>query len=125
MRFEIKERKLLLHNKLIPFGNYNAMFFLGIIFVKNINPTTLRHESIHLKQWFEVMPLVIPLLFINWKWVFLAPVVFYILYLVEWLAKLLVFGKKAYFTISFEKDAYTWQGTPEKRPLYFWIRRIF
>lgn len=125
MRFEIKERSLLLHNKLIPFGDYNAMFFMGIVFVKRLNTKTIKHESIHLKQWFEVMPLVIPLFFINWKWLFLAPAVFYILYLVEWLVKLLVYGKDTYFKISFEKDAYTWQSTPEKRPPYFWLRRIF
>jgi len=50
----------------------------------------INHESIHIKQQQEL---------------FLIP--FYLWYFIEWFFKLFIYGKKAYYNISFEREAYT------------------
>jgi hypothetical protein len=70
------------------------------------------HESIHIKQAEEL--LVLP---------------FYILYVLEWLVKSLIYKsfKKGYYNISFEREAYSNQYNKEyisKRNKYQWIKRI-
>ena len=72
---------------------------------------TINHESIHFKQQEEL--LVIP---------------FYILYVLEWLIKLLFYGKKAYNNISFEREAYGNESNFDylkERKRYNWIKLIF
>ncbi len=71
------------------------------------------HESIHIRQWVECMlasGVVIGalVLFANisaW-WLLLSIGMFYILYVLEWLLKLLFYGKEAYRNLSFEREAY-------------------
>lgn len=72
-----------------------------------------QHENIHLQQEIE-------LLF----------VVFYILYWLEWLVKLVIYRDrtKAYYNISFEQEAYRKEaedGYLESRRHYAWVRYIF
>ena len=65
-----------------PFGVY--------ILEKNITDvTTINHESIHWKQQLEM--LILP---------------FYIWYLLEWIVRLIINGKNAYYAISFEHESY-------------------
>ena len=69
------------------------------------------HESIHIEQQKEL--LVIP---------------FYIIYILEWLIKLTIYGKKAYYNISFEREAYDNEFNKDylaKRKRYAWIKLIF
>nr|DAO36427.1 MAG TPA: hypothetical protein [Bacteriophage sp.]DAW98730.1 MAG TPA: hypothetical protein [Caudoviricetes sp.] len=41
---------IVINNKLIPFGNYKAMNFFGIVFTKDkLTNTEYNHEHIHLK----------------------------------------------------------------------------
>jgi beta-lactamase regulating signal transducer with metallopeptidase domain len=71
----------------------------------------INHESIHIKQQQEL--LIIP---------------FYVLYLTEWFIKLFFYGKKSYYNISFEREAYDNDDNLEylsSRKNYSWIRRIF
>lgn len=71
------------------------------------------HESIHIRQWSECMivsGIIIQalVLFANissW-WFLLSVGMFYVLYVLEWLLKLLFYGKEAYQNISFEHEAY-------------------
>lgn len=68
---------------------------------------TLRHEAIHSAQMREL---------------FYIP--FYIIYIAEWLAKIIfrrLNARQAYFSISFEREAYNNQHDP----LYLSRRKIF
>ena len=70
------------------------------------------HESIHVRQWCECMVLVSVVIWalvlfagISPWWFTLAFLMFYILYVLEWLVKLCVYGHDAYRYISFEREA--------------------
>lgn len=70
----------------------------------------INHETIHFQQALELG--VIP---------------FYIIYLLEWLFKLPFYGAKAYYNISFEREAYFFQNDLQylkRRKRYNWINRI-
>lgn len=70
----------------------------------------INHESIHIKQQEEM--LIIP---------------FYIWYVTEWFIKLFFYGKKAYYNISFEREAYDNDDNLSylsNRKHYAWIKRI-
>ena len=89
---------------LAPFGIYIKDDYIA-------TPKTITHEGIHWKQQMEM--LIIP---------------FYIWYLVEWLIKIPFYGKKAYVSISFEREAYSNEGNVAyifTRRKYAWIKRIF
>tara|TARA_R110000796_G_scaffold214939_1_gene330968 strand:+ start:740 stop:1111 length:372 start_codon:yes stop_codon:yes gene_type:complete len=71
----------------------------------------INHESIHIAQQGEL--LVIP---------------FYIIYILEWFVKLFFYGKKAYYNISFEREAYANEynyNYLENRKSYAWLKYIF
>lgn len=83
-------------NTIVPFKGFKAMNLFGILFVRKeyaekIDQATLRHESIHSRQCWEMLG-----------------VLFYAWYLIEWLARLFQYGfnKSAYRNISFEREAY-------------------
>ena len=103
----------IVRNKYIPFPGYKAINLFGVLFVKNnakIDGVTLNHESIHSRQFVELMVLfAVATVFIRcWLPVF-APFAFYVWYIVEWLIRLLKKGN-AYRNISFEREAYANQG---------------
>lgn len=87
-----------IYNRLIPFKGFTAINIFGICFMrseyKKLEGTpqfknTLRHESIHTAQMKE-----------------LGYIGFYIIYILEWLYRLIMIGgKDAYRTISFEVEA--------------------
>lgn len=80
-------------NNIIPFKGFAGINIFGVLFVRKgvvVSERMIRHETIHTKQMKE-------LLFIP----------FYILYVIEWLVKLLFYGKQAYRNISFEREAYS------------------
>ncbi|MDN0052854.1 hypothetical protein QVN91_07775 [Bacteroides caecigallinarum] len=75
--------------------------------------STRNHECTHARQWVECMlasgviiwALVLFAGISAW-WFCLAFAMFYILYVLEWLIKLMFYGSKAYENISFEREAY-------------------
>lgn len=85
----------IIYNNLIPFNGFIAINLFGILFVRSkakhkLKQTTINHEMIHTAQMKEL--LYIP---------------FYLIYLVEWLCKLLNHSAiEAYRNISFEREAY-------------------
>lgn len=92
------------------------------------------HETIHAMQWTEVTVtsglILLALQFyfeFNPLWLLLAGVVYYVLYVLEWLFKL-PFGN-AYRSISFEQEAYNNECDNdyiEKRPLFCgWTNKVF
>jgi len=73
----------------------------------------INHENIHIQQQIE-----------------LGIFGFYLLYFLEFLVRLIIFRKwkKAYYTISFEVEAYFKQSNLDylqKRKRYFWVSYIF
>ena len=99
----------IIRNKYIPFPGYKAINLFGILFVRGnakINDTTINHERIHTAQMKEL--LYIP---------------FYVLYVLEWIVKLIQFrnGHMAYRNISFEREAYQNQENTQ----YLKSRRFF
>ena len=87
----------IIKNNIIPFKGFRAITLWPFIFVRKgceFNDIHLNHEKIHARQQLEL--LIIP---------------FYIIYLIEWLVRLIITGNshKAYRDISFEKEAYLHQ----------------
>ena len=102
---------IVVKNKFIPFGKYDAIVLWPFIFAKKeLYAYVLRHEKIHGRQQVEM--------FI---------VFFFLWYLIEWLIKLPIYGKKAYSNVSFEREAYGNQYKKDyldKRKHYAWFRYI-
>ena len=97
----------IVRNKYIPFPGYKAINLFGVLFVKNnakIDGVTLNHESIHSRQFVELMVLfAVATVFIRWWLPVFAPFAFYVWYIVEWLVRLP--KGNAYRSISFEREA--------------------
>ena len=100
-----------IYNNIIPFKGFAAINLFGVVFArkeyKPLPDRTLRHEAIHTAQMRE-----------------LAYIGFYILYLLEWLFRLIKqswTGQDAYRNISFEREAYRKQD----RTTYLTYRKHF
>lgn len=81
----------IVRNHLIPFKGFVAINLFGVLFARHeayISETVLNHEEIHTAQMKE-----------------LGYVLFYVIYLIEWLIRLFLPGN-AYRNISFEREAY-------------------
>jgi len=82
----------IIYNNIIPFKGFTAINLFGVLFVRiNVILTDriINHEKIHTAQIKELLYLF-----------------FYVLYGLEWFFKLLKYGLKSYFNISFEREAY-------------------
>ena len=121
----------IIRNKYIPFPGYKAINLFGVLFVKNnakIDDVTINHESIHSRQFVELMVLfAVATVFIRWWMPLLSPLFFYLWYLVEWIVRLFQHRdtNEAYKNISFEREAYVHEGTTgylEDRPIFNWRR---
>ena len=94
-------------NRHIPFKGFRAISLFGVLFARQdaaITPVCINHERIHTEQMKELLY-----------------VLFYLLYLSEWLVKLFKYGKASYRNISFEREAYANQYDA----LYVQSRRRF
>ena len=101
----------IIYNNIIPFKGFTAINLFGILFIRKNNKVSkrlLNHEAIHTAQMKEL-----------WY------VPFYILYLLEWLIKIIKTRSSivAYRTLSFEKEAYTYEAMNSylaKRKKFAW-----
>lgn len=119
-------------NKFIPFPGYSAMMLFGKIFRRqeycgrSISEIIINHEGIHLCQALDFVGNKEDLQILGFC-------IFYILYFIEWLIKLLfaifTFGKvKAYYSISFEQEAYVNEKNlsyQETRKKFAWLKYLF
>ncbi len=104
-----------IYNNIIPFKGYKAIMLFGLLFVRkgfSMKEKDMNHEAIHVAQMKE-------LLYVG----------FYVLYVLEWLLKLLYYwnGHKAYRAISFEREAYGWEYSRyylQERRHYAWTKYI-
>lgn len=106
MKFYIKHNTLIVENKLLPFKGSIAINLFGIIFTRDISLLdgfAINHELVHSKQILECLILL-----------------YYPLYLLEWFVKLLFYKEKAYYNLSFERDA---RNYANRKP-YGWVKRI-
>lgn len=94
-------------------NGYSAitLYPFGIYVQKNPSVDTINHESIHWQQQKEMLCIF-----------------FYIWYLLEWIIKLFIYGKNAYYNISFEREAYKNSSNNKyliSRKKYLWVKYIF
>lgn len=93
------------------------------------------HECTHARQWVECMiasgtiiwALVLFAGISAW-WFCVAFLAFYILYVLEYLIKLIFYGTEAYRNISFEREAYACQTDDhylENGDYFVWAKYIF
>lgn len=83
----------LIYNKWIPFKGFRAINLFGVCFVREgqpMPPHSINHEKIHTAQMREL-----------WY------IGFYILYILEWIYRLIFHTSTAYRGISFEREAYS------------------
>lgn len=111
--------KIIYNSKVIPFPGYRAINLFGVVFVRGSRPlseVTINHESIHTKQITDVLlltltPFLVLFFLIGKLWLVLPLWIssYYGVYLTEWLIRLVVYkfnSKKAYRSLSFEREAY-------------------
>ena len=83
----------IIQNKILPIGKrFYAINLCGVLFAKGpCSERIINHEGIHSRQIFELV--ILP---------------FYILYVLEWIIKLILYRDfyQAYQNISFEREAY-------------------
>ena len=121
-----------IYNKFIPFPGFFAINLFGVMFIREecrnrtIEQRTYDHEGTHTEQMLDFVGG-------NKKLQILGGCIFYILYFIEWLIKLLfsifTLGKaKAYYSISFEYEAYNKEHDHDylkTRKRFVWTKYIF
>lgn len=103
----------IVENRFIPFKGFKAMNVCGVLFVRKgayIGEKTMNHERIHTAQMKEMLY-----------------VLFYLVYVLEWLVRLVLCwnAKKAYRSISFEKEAYENESNEEYLKMRYWFAWLF
>lgn len=81
----------IIRNSILPPNGFAGINLFGVLFVRrdtNVNDRLLAHEAIHTAQMRE-----------------LAYVGFYIIYVLEWLLRLVLHTRTAYSGLSFEREA--------------------
>ena len=127
-------------NKFLPFKGFVAMTVWPFIFIRKDKELKFvdkvkRHEYIHVYQQIECLLVGVVLVFLmlitGCEWWSLIPLgLFFELYAVEWIIKGLInFGnsRKAYRSISFEREAFENQENPDwldDRPKFYWIKYV-
>lgn len=113
---DLKRKVTIIHNRLIPFGDYAIINLFGILFTKNktglLRNKDVNHELIHTAQMKE-----------------LGYIGFYLWYGIEYLL-IRLFHKKqgdAYHDVSFEEEAYANEkdlSYLDKRKHYAWFKYL-
>jgi hypothetical protein len=99
---------LVVRTDLVKLFGISGIMLFPFCFVKKDAPDrTVRHEKIHLKQ--AINLLVIP---------------FYLLYFIFWVRCLFMYGKKAYYYICFEQEAYRNEFKLDYKVKYNWTKYI-
>ncbi|MCC8146833.1 MAG: hypothetical protein LIO93_10460 [Bacteroidales bacterium] len=104
----------IIYNKYLPIKGFVAINLFGLVLAqKSFHPlskTTINHERIHTQQMKEML------------YIF-----FYIWYLIEWMIKLLLYGSKSYYNLSFEREAreneQDMNYSKERKP-FSWIKYL-
>lgn len=103
----------IIYNNIIPFKGFAAINLFGCLFVRNgvkIIDHLINHEFIHTEQQKE-----------------LGYIGFFLLYIMEWLIRLIITPYNAYRNISFEQEAYNNENDEEylkNRKKYSWLKYL-
>lgn len=134
-----KSTMKIIYNDIIPFKGMLAITIWPFVFVRNgtriLNEVDINHESIHGRQQIEVLItslLIIGILVlfahISPWWFFLAPLIYFCWYGIEYFIKRYILGdKKAYRNLSMEKEAYGEEKNLEylkTRKLFAWLKYL-
>ena len=104
----------IVYNKWIPFKGFFAINLFGTYFIREenrhikVSKKTLNHEAIHTAQMKEM-----------------GYIFFYIWYFIEWLIRLIINGRYAYYYLPFEREAYDHEKNYKylnKRKPYSWFK---
>ncbi|MDR2913942.1 MAG: hypothetical protein LBV74_03760 [Tannerella sp.] len=103
-----------------PVSGFKTIMLFGFVFTekKSLGMAVLSHENIHQKQYAECVGIGLCIAFLctiifHALWIWALPfTLYYILYLIEYLVHLVRLrnGTKAYYAISFEREAYDLMG---------------
>ena len=125
-----------IYNKFIPPKGFYAITVIKWIFVRNeykhldgssIYNKMINHESIHEQQILDFTPETFP----SWLRYTIGSICFYLLYVLEWLFKLipcLITKKDAYKSLCAEQEAYKNERNfnyIKNRLKLTWLRKIF
>lgn len=126
MQLQLKYSKIIPPNGFYAITIFNNLIRREKYKNKPISKITYNHESIHLQQELDFV-------FGCEKLYILGGCIFYILYFIEWLIKVIIslftgFKIKASYSISFEQEAYKNQkdlNYLKIRKRFSWIKNIF
>ncbi|WP_163270530.1 hypothetical protein [Dysgonomonas sp. 511] len=100
----------IIYNSYLPGKKYKAINLFGVVFARKdkglLSDTNQNHEAIHTRQGREMLWLI-----------------FYLWYIIEWVIRIIQYRdrNKAYYNISFEREAYANDGNLE----YLKNRKLF
>lgn len=136
-------KKVIYNSKLahtILWANYSTITLTAFVFTeykdeKEMPQWVRNHECTHARQWTEMFLLTGALiwfisLFVEISpWLYLGAVLaFYLLYVGEWLIRLLINGREAYKHVSFEREARDAQYNEtylENANYFAWVKYLF
>ena len=125
-----------IYNKFIPFKGFYAITIIKWIFVRgeckyldgsSVYNKMVNHESIHEQQILDFTPEMFP----SWLRYTIGSICFYLLYVLEWLFKLipcLITKNNAYRSLCSEQEAFENELDFEyinKREKLAWLKKIF
>ena len=125
-----------IYNKFIPFKGFYAITIIKWIFVReecryldgsSIYNKMVNHESIHEQQILDFTPETFP----SWLRYTIGSICFYLLYVLEWLFKLipcLITKNNAYRSLCAEQEAFENEldfDYINKREKLVWLKKIF
>ena len=125
-----------IYNKFIPFKGFYAITIIKWIFVReeckyldgsSIYNKMVNHESIHEQQILDFTPEIFP----SWLRYTIGSICFYLLYVLEWLFKLipcLITKNNAYRSLCAEQEAFENEldfDYINKREKLAWLKKIF
>ena len=125
-----------IYNKFIPFKGFYAITIIKWIFVReeyryldgsSVYNKMVNHESIHEQQILDFTPEIFP----SWLRYTIGSICFYLLYVLEWLFKLipcLITKNNAYRSLCAEQEAFENEldfDYINKREKLAWLKKIF
>ena len=125
-----------IYNKFIPFKGFYAITIIKWIFVReecryldgsSVYNKMVNHESIHEQQILDFTPEAFP----SWLRYTIGSICFYLLYVLEWLFKLipcLITKNNAYRSLCAEQEAFENEldfNYINKREKLAWLKKIF
>lgn len=121
----------IIRNKIVPFGDFDVMNILGLLFVREevvLDDEIINHEAIHTVQQYEILTvsalvaLVLSNIYASWWYLLVVLAMPIAIYILAWFVELISPPyDSAYKDSPFEREAYANESNPmylAKRPLF-------